>query len=494
MPNEPRYPSLLQINTRIWLRELGKRPGRSATLDDIPDTVLDELAAQRFQWVWLLGVWQTGAVGRDVSRTMPEWRREYQALLQDLSDDDIPGSCFAVTGYAVHTDMGGNRALLALRRKLEKRGLKLMLDFIPNHTAPDHPWVTKRPDFYIQGTDADLAREPANWTRLVGRRGATVFAHGRDPHFPGWPDTLQLDYANPALQEAMTEELLAIAELCDGVRCDMAMLVLPDVFERTWGRRPEPFWPRAIPRVRAKFPGFLFMAEVYWDLEWTLQQQGFNYAYDKRLYDRLRAGDAGPVRDHLHADRSFQDRLARFLENHDEPRAAQVFSPAVHDAAAIVTFLSPGLRFFHQGQFEGYTKHVPVHLNRRPAETVDAARQAFYRRLLPVVQHPAACNGDWQLLDALAAWDGNWTHAGIIAYALRASTGERLLVAVNYSPSQGQCRLRLPWADIQDRTVHLKDLMGSVAYDRDGSELTSVGLYLDLPAWGYHVFEVSTIA
>ena len=133
----------------------------------------------------------------------------------------------------------------------------------------------------------------------------------------------------------------------------MAMLVLPDVFERTWGIRPDPFWPKAIEAVRRGHPDFVFMAEVYWDLEWTLQQQGFDYAYDKRLYDRLREQTAGPVRAHLRAAPDYQDKLARFLENHDEPRAASTFAPEVHAAAAVLTYLSPGLRFFHQGQTRG---------------------------------------------------------------------------------------------------------------------------------------------
>ena len=149
-----------------------------------------------------------------------------------------------------------------------------------------------------------------------------MLAYGRDPYFSGWPDTLQLDYGNPATQEAMISELVKIAGQCDGVRCDMAMLVLPDVFERTWGRRAPLFWPDATRRVRERVPGFCFMAEVYWDLEWTMQQQGFDYAYDKRLYDRLRDGHALPVRQHLHAGLDYQGELARFMENHDEPRAA----------------------------------------------------------------------------------------------------------------------------------------------------------------------------
>jgi hypothetical protein len=132
----------------------------------------------------------------------------------------------------------------------------------------------------------------------------------------------------------------------------MAMLVLPDVFERTWGRKAEPLWPTTTARLREQFPGFTFMAEVYWDLEWTMLQQGFDYAYDKRLYDRLREGHARPAREHLWAGLDFQAKVARFLENHDEPRAAATFAAGPHEAAAIITFLSPGLRFFHQGQFE----------------------------------------------------------------------------------------------------------------------------------------------
>ena len=119
--------------------------------------------------------------------------------------------------------------------------------------------------------------------------GPRILAHGRDPNYPGWPDTLQLDYANPLLQKSQIDELIAIAGKCDGVRCDMAMLVLPEVFQRTWGVDPAPFWPKATAAVRGAHSAFTFLAEVYWDLEWTLQQQGFDYCYDKRLYDRLQS-------------------------------------------------------------------------------------------------------------------------------------------------------------------------------------------------------------
>ena len=272
----------------------------------------------------------------------------------------------------------------------------------------------------------------------------------------------------------------------------MAMLVLPDVFQRTWGRRPEPFWSRVIPQVREKVPGFVFMAEVYWDLEWTMQQEGFDYAYDKRLYDRLREKHARPVREHFHAGLDYQDRLARFLENHDEPRAASTFEPTVHEAAAVITFLAPGLRFFHQGQFEGRRKRISPHLVRAPQEQPDVRLQRFYVRLLNAVAHPAVRDGQWQLLECAPAWDGNWTWDGFVAFNWCGAHGENLIVAVNYAGHQGQCYVKVPFGDRPRTTVRFSDLMSAATYDRDGRDIEARGLYLDMPAWGYHIFEIST--
>ena len=298
----PRYPSLYQINTRVLLTELSRSLGRPATLDDIPDAELDRLAEMGFDWIWLLSVWQTGPAAQRISRSNHQWRREFEETLPDLREEDIAGSGFAITGYTVHRNLGGDAALARLRARMRQRGLRLMLDFVPNHMAPDHPWTDEHPDYFVHGSEDDLARSPRNYCRVETKNGPLLLAYGRDPYFDGWPDTLQLNYGNPELQQAMIGELERIAGQCDGVRCDMAMLVLPDVFERTWGIRADPFWPKAIESVRRKHPDFLFMAEVYWDMEWTLQQQGFDYTYDKRLYDRLREHHARPVREHLCAD------------------------------------------------------------------------------------------------------------------------------------------------------------------------------------------------
>lgn len=484
----PRYPSLYQINTRVWLTELSRKLGRPATLDDIPNAEIDRLAKIGFDFIWFLSVWQTGLAAQQVSRSNPEWRKEFQETLPDLREEDIPGSGFAITRYTVHENLGGDAALARLRERLKQRGLKLMLDFVPNHMGPDHPWVDEHPEYFVAGTELDLARAPKNYTWVKRKKGDLLLAYGRDPYFAGWPDTLQLNYGNPATQEALIDVLEKIAGQCDGLRCDMAMLVLPEVFERTWGIRSEPFWPKATQRVRQKVRGFCFMAEVYWDMEWTLQQQGFDYAYDKRLYDRLRDHHARPVREHFHAGLDYQNKLARFLENHDEPRAAATFPPGIHEAAAAITFLSPGLRFFHQGQFEGRKKRISPHLGRAPDEPVDKNLNEFYDRLLAILRQPVIRDGQWQLLECAPAWDGNWTNDCIVAFAWQGPQREPLVVAVNYAPNQSQCHIRLPLADLAGKKWKLQDQLSPASYEWNGDDLQGRGLFVDLAPWQAAVF------
>jgi hypothetical protein len=487
---------LYQINTRVLLREIGPR----ATLDNIPDAVFDRVAKQGFDLVWMLGVWQTGEAGRRVSQKHPELRRGFEHELPDVTDEDICGSPFAIQEYKVHRDFGGDAALARLRQRLRQRGLRLMLDFVPNHMALDHPWTQSHPEFFIPGSEDDLAREPHNWHRVGSGSRALILAYGRDPYFPGWPDTLQLNYRHAGLRAAMQAELLRVAERCDGVRCDMAMLLLPDVFLKTWGDRARPhdgskpvdelFWPDALAEVRDRHPDFVFMAEVYWDLEWVLQQQGFTYTYDKRLYDRLRDQKAGPVRGHLSAPLSFQNHCARFMENHDEKRAAAAFGWEVHQPAALLTYLTPGLRFFYEGQFQGRHAHASMHLSRRRVEPTDSAVQTFYDRLLECLRRSQVRRGGWTLHNCRAAWQGNLTVDQFLAFSWESESDPRLLATINYGPSRGQCYVELPFPELHGKQVVLRDLLSTAKYDRSGDELASRGLYLDMAAWGYHLFEI----
>jgi hypothetical protein len=213
---------------------------------------------------------------------------------------------------------------------------------------------------------------------------------------------------------------------------------------------------------------------------------------DKTLYDRLREGHARPVREHFHAGLDYQDKLARFLENHDEPRAAATFAAGGHEAAAVITFLAPGLRFFHQGQFEGRLKRISPHLGRAPDEPVIESVKQFYGRLLEVLRGPAVRDGEWRLLECAPAWDGNGSNDAFIAFAWQQDSGAPLLVTVNYAGHASQCYVRLPFANLGDHRWQLRDLLGEAQYERDGEDLRARGLYLDLAPWQFHAFEMKS--
>jgi hypothetical protein len=490
----PRHPTVYEINAWVWLSELGRARGRRVTLGDVPRAELERLAAQGFAAVWLMGVWERSPGARAVSRTDPALLAEYARTLPDFTDEDITGSPYAIKAYRVDPVLGGDEGLAILRARLGESGLRLILDFVPNHMAIDHTWLTERPERLVQGDDERLAREPRNYFRAETGGQARVFAHGRDPYFTGWADTVQLDYRRAGTREAMTAELLGVAERCDGVRCDMAMLVTREVFERTWGGEFDSdgaeFWPEAIMKVRDVRPDFLFMAEVYWDMEYRLQQQGFDFAYDKRLYDRLLHEGGPSVRAHLRADLSYQNRLARFIENHDEPRAMSAFGPERGRAASALALTLTGLRLLHEGQLEGRRVKLSVHLGRRPREPADEGLLEHYRRLLAALAHKVFHEGDWRLIEPREAWGGNPTNENFVA-SLWTSGEDLRLVAVNLSPDRAQCYLPLDLPALAGRAWLLKDLLSDAQYLRDGDGLLSPGLYLDVPAHGHHLFEMA---
>jgi hypothetical protein len=272
------------------------------------------------------------------------------------------------------------------------------------------------------------------------------------------------------------------------------MLLISTIFERTWGQRagvrPGPeYWQEIIQAARKKYPDTLFMAEAYWDLEWELQQQGFSYCYDKRLYDRLVHENAESVRQHLLADRAYQQKLVRFIENHDEPRAAAVFSPRKQRAAAVSIMTLPGAKLLHEGQFTGCRVKLPVQLGRRPLEPADADVQAFYQKLLQTVSTEAFRNGEWRLCEK-SGWPDNQSCKNLVAWCRR-NGEERFLIIVNLSDARSQGRVLMPWDELSGRMWQLTDMFTGEVYERYGNEMLQSGLFADLAAWGFHVLKFS---
>lgn len=489
----PKNPALYEINAWAWLEQLSRAAGRRVTLDSVPDAELARIAAYGFDGVWLMGVWQRSASGRQVAREHPALQAEYHKALPDFSVDDVVGSPYCIPDYCVDPVMGGDAGLALLRQRLADLGMRLMLDFVPNHFARDHAWIAQHPERLVQGGPDSLAREPVNYFDVTVDDQWRIFAHGRDPYLDGWSDTVQIDFRSAAARRAMADTLLSIADRCDGARCDMAMLVTRDIFLRTWGGAFEPpraeFWPAVATDLHARHPGFLLLAEVYWDLEWELQQHGFDYTYDKRLYDRLLEHDAIDVRLHLSATLDYQQHMARFTENHDEQRAATAFGVQRSLAASAVTYTLPGLRLFHEGQLDGWQAKLPVQLGRRQVEPTHPAVEGFYRRLLAALRHPIFHDGEWHALKPAEEWAGNPTYRHIVAHRWSLD-GDHRLVFVNLSPDRSQALVPLDVRTLAGRDWRLNDVLNDATYVRRGDDMVSTGLYIDLPGYGYHLFEV----
>lgn len=487
----PTNPRLYEINTRVWLNRFGTA-SRRATFRDVPDAVWDDLADKGIDIVWLMGIWRTNPSIVEQYDFRDELLEGYQRALPDWHREDVIGSPFAIDAYVLNAALGTPADLASVRKALHERGMRLMLDFVPNHFSAESRLIGQHPEIFLPGNERLLQRDGQTFYRADATQ--QVFAHGRDPYFPAWLDTVQINYFSADARAFMTHCLLHMAKLCDGLRCDMAMLMMNDLFRDTWGEvlaefgYSEPqdeFWTDAIGQVKARYPGFIFMAEAYWDREWALQQLGFDYTYDKKLTDRLHSGKVEDIRLHLMANPDYQAHSVRFLENHDEDRALAGFGKARSLAAAVIISTIPGLRFYNDGQFEGRQVRPPVQLGREAEEPVMEDVQAFYRRLLDVTQTAAIIWGHWQQVFPSRAWDGNDSHQNLLAWIWR-HENERRLVVVNFSDTDSQARLKFDVSHCS-ADIAFNDVLNGQCYLRVRHEIAADGLYVALRAYQSHI-------
>lgn len=492
MKTWPKHPVIYEINTWVWVRELRKNKKTPVTLAKVPKKEWDAIASLGIDAVWFMGVWERSPAGIDIANTNEGLLTDFRRALPDYRPEDNVGSPYCVRQYVVDKHLGGPEGLAVARRELAKRGIRLILDFVPNHVAPDHPWVGRHPEYFVQGNTDDARNDPVSFVETGGK----VFACGRDPYFPAWPDVLQLNAFKSGLRQAVIETLSDLAGQCDGVRCDMAMLLLNNIFARTWGPRagtkPETdYWPEIIPAIKRTNPDFKFIAEAYWDLEWELQQQGFDYCYDKKLYDRMEHGAAESVRLHLCADLTYQEGMVRFIENHDEPRAGATFPDGKGRAAAVAILTLTGAKLLHQGQLEGLKVRLPVFLGRRPAEPVDHDLAAFYGRLLKEINRDVFRNGEWCLCER-SGWPDNQSCLNVLAWCW-IKEDERYLIIINFRQERAQARVHVPWDGLRGKEWRLNDVLSGESYERGGSEMRDAGLYVDLRPWEYNFFQVQEL-
>lgn len=486
-------PTLYEINTRVWIKRFDSSHHKT-TLKDIPESYWKELAGLGIEYVWLMGVWQTCESIVDKYCFEENLIKGYSKALKDWKREDVAGSPYSIDTYTVSKSLGTEEDLANLKTVLNKIGIKLILDFVPNHFSAGSSLIQSNPEIFLGVSGQTFRNEPHTFFQPRIDK-AEFFAHGRDPFFPAWQDTVQVNFCSKAARNYLIETLVRLSDLCDGVRCDMAMLALNNVFKNTWAgvlredclnNFSSEFWSEAISVLKKKRSDFLFLAEAYWDLEWQLQQLGFDFTYDKRLTDRIKNSYSREIIDHLKADNSYQQKSIRFVENHDEERIANVLSKEKSKASAVIISSIQGMRFYHDGQFEGKRIKLPVQLVRGPEEVVNKDLKQFYEKLLKICSHPVFKNGSWKLLAPIPSWESNFTYQNMLAWEWRLND-ERRIIVVNYSEFVSTCRIKLDIAGYSEELVFI-DLLNETKYNRSAEEIHIMGLYVELKPWQAHIF------
>jgi len=487
-------PHLYEINLMPWLKHLSHEKEQRITLENIPNGIWLHLKEIGMDLVWLMGMWQRSADSRRRARREAGLLNDCRSMLGDFKAEDIAGSPYAIGRYLPDPFFGESQDLLSLKERFKDMGLSLILDFVPNHTACDHPWMRQDPEYFVQARPTKKGRCPKGFFPAKDAPARPCIAHGRDPFFSPWNDTAQVNYGNPKAMAAMLDTLSNIIRYCHGLRCDMAMLVLKDVFRKTWRRYvknagEKEFWPHAIEILKSSGGQCLLIAEVYWGMEQKLIDLGFDYTYDKTFYDLLVSFDIKGLRSHLSASVEKQEKMVRFLENHDEPRAMHVFGEERIFGAMVIHATVPGMRFWHHGQFDGNRVRVPVQLARAPVEPVQHELKAFSEKLLQEVNQSVFHDGIWKMCET-RGWPDNQSHMGLLAWCWWRGN-ERRLIVVNFTPSPAQGLVRMPanWLPKAETFFCIDPLKGD-KYKRATSETDTSGLHVELEKWDYHFFRV----
>ena len=476
-----KHPILYEISTRPWLYELTQKYNRPITkLKDIPLEEFDNLRENGIDIVWMMGVWKLGNCGLKFDREL-----DFTNVLPDCTKDDIIGSPYAIVEYICNPEIGTNEDLIWLKEELNSRDLKLMLDFVPNHSAIDAP-TASNPKLYIRAPKGKKNSE---------RYTDTGFAFGRYNNKANpWQDVIQWNYWEEETRKIMKDNLLTVLSFADGIRCDVCGLLLNDAIGDTWKeeldywgyKRPEnEFWEYALAEVKQKYPDAILLAEVYEpeQIE-SLYKLGFTYTYNKDLFVKLHKSSKELNAYIKSVEPEYWHHSANFVENHDENRI--VYNMGSTDkamAAGTIAATIGGMTFLNHGQWSGYKNKLEVHLRRGYNEMQNEEVKKYYKKLMQIIQDPAFRGEKLNVVENMTEKKKD----DFVAF-IREKEESYYLVVVNYSDTFGCANI--PISNLQGKgECSIRDVINDREYLRIAENIRKEGLIICIIPWETQIFK-----
>jgi glycosidase len=471
---------LLAKNAYVWLDQLATTYDVPvATLADIPDQALHEIADRGITGLWLIGLWERSVAS--------------QRIKQLCGNPEAAASAYALREYEIAEDLGGPTAFADLQRRASDLGIRLASDMVPNHMGIDSNWIIDHPDWFISRTEPpypayeftgpDLSEDDGVVLQIedhyyertdaavVFRRHDTssgdvrYIYHGNDGTVMPWNDTAQLDFLNPEVREAVIQTVLRVARQFPIIRFDAAMTLAKRHFQRLW--YPEPgtggaipsrsesslsrgqfseampneFWREVVDRVASEAPDTLLLAEAFWLMEgYFVRTLGMHRVYNSAFMHMMRDEETDKYRqvmkNTLEFDPEILKRFVNFMNNPDEDTAVTQFGKGdKYFGVCTVLATMPGLPMFGHGQFEGFSEKYGMEYRRAYEE--ENPDQGLIDHHLATITPLLRCREkfadvtDFRLYDLVSPDGGVNEH--VLAYSNGQATQRSLIVFNNTS-------------------------------------------------------------
>lgn len=463
-PERP-FPKMKLVNTRVFLTKMEKKYGHEVRLTELPEEEWDVLLNGDFEYVYLMGIYKPSKRAHEIAL---QYQSQYRSALTDMTEEDVVASPFAISEYepSQRIALDWQDFDEHVRDRLNRRKVKVVLDWILYDMADDSPLVIQRPDLFIQASDERVLSLPdksIQFEDIIDSQGAHHnVAHAGGPGEMPWIDKVQLDLSQKEALDYKLEQIIELSKHCDALRIDMAKLGFPWVIEEKWKWlysreaieeiKRNPPWNYILAGLLNQKPHYETIGELYDDNEiYAAFEAGFSASYDEKTLllfrdvarRKKRAIDMIP---HLRWLTEFTDhQLVEYSENHDTVRVKKSLGKEASIVLAAINCATPRtIHMIQEGQEEGCEVQLPMQLKRSPDEVPDKELQAIYQRLYRIRNSIVFQQGTHHIIEPIPCHPQNDSYKDIVVQQAEVQGQLGMMQCSNTGVWESSCKIPIP--------------------------------------------------